>query len=139
MKAWFSGLWGNQQAVVEPATLRDATALCQIHSASFHRGWGESEFETMLTERNTLVDRLRMRRKTIGFSVSRMGADASFPVALPACAALEAATIGLIRDQLVEHGIATEAEVERHLAAVRSGALDLTQPPMVACWGRRPW
>jgi hypothetical protein len=61
MKAWFSGLWGNQQAVVEPATLRDATALCQIHSASFHRGWGESEFETMLTERNTLVDRLRMR------------------------------------------------------------------------------
>jgi ribosomal-protein-alanine N-acetyltransferase len=75
MRAWFSELWGHQQAVVEPATLRDATVLSQIHGASFHRGWGESEFESMLTERNTLVHRLRMGRKTIGFSVSRMGAD----------------------------------------------------------------
>lgn len=75
MMAWFAELWGSQQAMVEPATLRDATVLSQIHSASFHRGWGENEFETMLTERNTLVHRLRMGRKTIGFSVSRMGAD----------------------------------------------------------------
>jgi ribosomal-protein-alanine N-acetyltransferase len=75
MMAWFSGLWGSPQAVVEPATLGDAAALSQIHGASFHRGWGESEFESMLTERNTLVHRLRMRRKTIGFSVSRIGAD----------------------------------------------------------------
>src|SRR5262249_44538191 len=35
----------------------------------------ESEFETMLSERNTLVHRLRLGRKTIGFAVSRMGAD----------------------------------------------------------------
>jgi ribosomal-protein-alanine N-acetyltransferase len=75
MMAWFSEWWGSPQAMVEPATLRDATVLSQIHSASFHRGWGESEFETMLTERNTLVHRLRMGRKTIGFSVSRIGAD----------------------------------------------------------------
>lgn len=75
MMAWFADLWGNQQAVVEPATLRDAPALSQIHNASFHRGWGESEFESMLGERNTLVHRLRMGRKTVGFSVSRMGAD----------------------------------------------------------------
>jgi SAM-dependent methyltransferase len=68
-----------------------------------------------------------------------VSADASFPVALPACAALEDATITLIREQLVAHGIASEDEVERHLAAVRSGRLDLTQPPMIACWGRRPW
>jgi ribosomal-protein-alanine N-acetyltransferase len=75
MMAWLSELWSSPQAVVEPATLRDATVLSQIHGASFHRGWGESEFETMLSERNTLVHRLRMGRKTIGFSVSRMGAD----------------------------------------------------------------
>ncbi|HET7884750.1 MAG TPA: ribosomal protein S18-alanine N-acetyltransferase [Bradyrhizobium sp.] len=75
MMTWLSELWGNQPAVVEPASLRDATALSQIHGASFHRGWGESEFERMLTERNTLVHRLRMGRKTIGFSVSRIGAD----------------------------------------------------------------
>jgi len=75
MMAWISELWGNQQAVVEPATVRDATALSQIHGASFHRGWDENEFESLLTERNTLVHRLRMGRKTIGFSVSRIGAD----------------------------------------------------------------
>jgi ribosomal-protein-alanine N-acetyltransferase len=75
MMAWLADLWGNQSAAVEPATLRDAPALSRIHGASFHRGWGESEFESMLAERNTLVHRLRMGRKTVGFSVSRMGAD----------------------------------------------------------------
>ncbi len=75
MRSWFSGLWGESPAVVEPASQRDAAALAQIHGASFHRGWGEDEFERMLIERNTLVHRLRMGRKTIGFSVSRMAAD----------------------------------------------------------------
>jgi SAM-dependent methyltransferase len=70
--------------------------------------------------------------------LEQVGADASFPVALPACAPLETATITLIRPQLVEHGIATEAEIDRHLANVAAGLLDLTQPPMVSCWGRRP-
>jgi ribosomal-protein-alanine N-acetyltransferase len=75
MMAWFSELWSGGTAAVEPASLRDAPAFAQIHGASFHRGWGEGEFESMLTERNTLVHRLRMGRRTIGFSVSRMAAD----------------------------------------------------------------
>jgi [ribosomal protein S18]-alanine N-acetyltransferase len=62
-------------ATIEPATLRDAPKLAQLHGASFHRGWGEGEFEGMLTERNTLVHRLRSGRKVIGFAVSRMAAD----------------------------------------------------------------
>ena len=75
MMAWLSELWRGGTAAVEPANLRDAPALAQIHGASFHRGWGEAEFESMLTERNTLVHRLRMGRKIVGFSVSRMAAD----------------------------------------------------------------
>ena len=75
MIAWLSGLWSGGTAAVEPATLRDAAPLAQLHGASFHRGWGEGEFETMLTERNTLVHRLRLGRKIIGFAVSRMAAD----------------------------------------------------------------
>lgn len=75
MMAWLSGLWGGGTALVEPATLRDAPVLAQIHGASFHHGWGEGEFESMLTERNTLVHRLRIGRKIVGFSVSRMAAD----------------------------------------------------------------
>jgi ribosomal-protein-alanine N-acetyltransferase len=72
---WLSGLLGSGTPVVEAATIRDAPRLAQLHGASFHRGWGESEFESMLVERNTLVHRLRVGRKTIGFAVSLMAAD----------------------------------------------------------------
>jgi ribosomal-protein-alanine acetyltransferase len=75
MKTWFSDWWGGGVPVVEQAGPRDAARLAQLHGASFHRGWGEGEFEVMLTERNTLVDRLRLGRKVIGFAVSRMAAD----------------------------------------------------------------
>jgi hypothetical protein len=59
-------------------------------------------------------------------------------VAHPACARLETATIHLIADQLIENGIATPGEIALHLANVATGRLDLTQPPMIAAWGRRP-
>src|SRR5262249_56058476 len=72
---WLSDWWRGGTAVIEPASQRDAARLAQLHGASFHRGWGEGEFESMLTERNTLVHRLRLGRKTIGFAVSRMAAD----------------------------------------------------------------
>jgi [ribosomal protein S18]-alanine N-acetyltransferase len=75
MIAWLSGLFGGATAVVEPASLRDAPSLAKLHGASFHRGWGEGEFEEMLSQRNTLVHRLRLRSKFIGFAVSRMAAD----------------------------------------------------------------
>jgi ribosomal-protein-alanine N-acetyltransferase len=74
-KSWLAEWWDGGTAAVEPAGLRDAARLAQLHGASFHRGWGEGEFETMLTERNTLVHRLRLGRKIIGFAVSRMAAD----------------------------------------------------------------
>src|ERR1700758_5871813 len=75
MRAWLSGLLSGGAPAIDLASIRDAQKLAQLHGASFHRGWGESEFESMLSERNTLVHRLRMGRKTIGFSVSRMAAD----------------------------------------------------------------
>lgn len=75
MITWLSDWFGGGRPAIEPATSRDAPRLAQLHGASFHRGWGEGEFESMLAERNTLVHRLRLGRKTIGFAVSRMGAD----------------------------------------------------------------
>ena len=68
---WFAG----GKPAIEPASVRDAARLAQIHAASFHRGWGESEFESMLTERNTLVHRLKIGRRIAGFIISRIGAD----------------------------------------------------------------
>lgn len=72
---FFSRWFGQDKPAISPAGPRDAARLAQIHAASFHRGWGENEFETMLTERNTLVQRLTLGRKTIGFVISRIGAD----------------------------------------------------------------
>jgi ribosomal-protein-alanine N-acetyltransferase len=72
---WLSDWWSGGAAIIEPAGQRDAARLAQLHGAAFHRGWGEGEFEVMLTERNTLVHRLRRGRRTIGFAVSRMAAD----------------------------------------------------------------
>lgn len=66
-----------------------------------------------------------------------VAADGYFPVALPACAPLETATIQLIRDQLIANDIATSEEIDRHLANVAAGRLDLSQPPMISAWGRR--
>jgi [ribosomal protein S18]-alanine N-acetyltransferase len=71
MSRWFAGA----KPAVEAASLRDAEHLARIHAASFHRGWGVSEFESMLAERNTLVHRLRLGRRIAGFIVSRIGAD----------------------------------------------------------------
>ena len=75
MIPWLSGLWSGGAVAIEPATSRDAWRLAQLHGASFHRGWGEGEFEQMLRERNTLVHRLRQGRNIIGFAVSRMAED----------------------------------------------------------------
>lgn len=67
-----------------------------------------------------------------------VAAEAYFPIALPQCAPLELATIAMIRNDLVNGGIATEDEIEQHLETVRAGALDLTQPPMISVRGRKP-
>ena len=75
MMGWLSGWLSPSMPLVEPATLRDAPRLAQLHAASFHRGWGDGEFESMIAERNTLVHRLRLGQKIIGFAVSRIGAD----------------------------------------------------------------
>ncbi|MCO5132569.1 MAG: ribosomal protein S18-alanine N-acetyltransferase [Xanthobacteraceae bacterium] len=75
MKNFLVAWWLPEVPVVEPATGHDLAALAQLHAESFHRGWGESEFDAMLREPNTLVHRLRRGTRVIGFAVSRIAAD----------------------------------------------------------------
>jgi SAM-dependent methyltransferase len=65
----------------------------------------------------------------------RVAADAYFPLASAACAALESATVRQIRDRLVTAGLATDEEIDRHLANVASGTMDLATAPMISAWG----
>jgi [ribosomal protein S18]-alanine N-acetyltransferase len=101
MMTWLAELWGGDAPLVEPATLRDAPRLAELHGASFHRGWGEAEFESMLTERNTLVHRLRLGRKIIGFAVSRMAADEAEILSIAVAASHRGR--GLSRNLLLTH------------------------------------
>jgi SAM-dependent methyltransferase len=67
-----------------------------------------------------------------------VAADAYFPVALRAGAALSYANVSQLRGPLVEQGFATENEIDAHLGAVESGDVDMVTPPLVSTWGRRP-
>ena len=98
---WLTEWWSGGTAVIEPANQRDAARLAQLHGASFHRGWGEGEFEVMLTERNTLVHRLQTGRKIIGFAVSRMAADEAELLSIAIDAAQRGR--GLSRNLLLTH------------------------------------
>ena len=101
MISWLSEWWGGGAVSIEPATARDAPRLAQLHGASFHRGWGEGEFEVMLAERNTLVHRLRLGRRIIGFAVSRMAADEAELLSIAIDATQRGR--GLSRDLLLTH------------------------------------
>jgi len=96
-------------------------------------------FRSLLAERGVdLAYGRSLPRRLRAAGLVGVAADASFPVSDPACDQLEIATVNLVRDQLLDHGVATKDEIAQHLANVAAGKLDLAQPPMISCWGRRP-
>ena len=97
----FPKIFGHAAAIVEPATLRDAARLAQLHRASFHRGWGVDEFEQILIERNALAHRLRAGPNTIGFVVSRIAADEAEILSIAVASSYRGR--GLSRDLLRTH------------------------------------
>lgn len=99
-----------------------------------------SGFRALLSQRGAdLSFGRKLPRMFREAGLTDMAAEAYFPIALPQCMALEMATIKMIRGDLLGHGIATEAEIEQHLDNVRTGALDLSQPPMISARGRKPF
>lgn len=79
----------------------------------------------------------RLPRLLRAAGLRRVVADAYFPLSSPACAALESATIREIRDQLVTAGLATDQDIDRHLAKITAGGMDLAATPMISAWGRK--
>jgi hypothetical protein len=47
-------------------------------------------------------------------------------------------TIRHVRGELLAAGLADDAEIDAHLAAIHAGELDLTLAPLISAWGRRP-
>jgi SAM-dependent methyltransferase len=79
---------------------------------------------------------LPRRLRAAGLTAVR--AEGFFPVATPASAALEAATVSQLRDRLLAAGSVTAAELDDHLAGIAAGRLDLAMAPMISAWGQRP-
>ena len=106
------------------------------------------------------ASRSRLARRCVGPLLTRRGADlrygrtlpralrevglvdvaaaGSFPVGGLACDQLEAATIRHVRGELLAAGLADDAEIDAHLAAIHAGKLDLTLAPLISARGRRP-
>ncbi|MER5440316.1 methyltransferase domain-containing protein [Streptomyces sp. NPDC002790] len=95
-------------------------------------------FRSLLAERGA---DLSYGRKLPGLlraaGLGQVEADAYFPLASPACTALETATVGQIRSQLVTAGLATDDEIDQHLANVADGTMDLATAPLISAWGRK--
>ncbi len=95
-------------------------------------------FRALLAERSAeLAYGRRLPRLLRNAGLAEVGADAYFPMSGPACNELERATVEQIRERLVAAGLATEADIEQHLANVAAGRLDLATSPMISAWGRR--
>ncbi|MFI7602472.1 methyltransferase domain-containing protein [Actinoplanes sp. NPDC049681] len=67
-----------------------------------------------------------------------VAAAGNFPIGGTVCNRLESATVRHVRAELVGAGLADDAEIDAHLAAVAAGELDLTLAPLISAWGRRP-
>lgn len=114
-------------SVIDPVTAEDALAN------KLRTG-----FRALLAERGVdLGYGRKLPRLLRAAGLADVAADAYFPVTLPACAPLELATVKFLHDRLIARGIATAEEIDRHLASVAAGRLDLAQPPMISAWGRR--
>jgi SAM-dependent methyltransferase len=99
----------------------------------------KSGFRRLLAERGAdLAFGRTLPRRLRETGLVDVAADAYFPVTGPACAELERAGVEHVRTQLVAQGLATDAEIDQHLAAVAAGSLDLATSPMITAWGCRP-
>ncbi|GAA2097690.1 methyltransferase domain-containing protein [Streptomyces albiaxialis] len=95
-------------------------------------------FRALLRQRGAdLAYGRRLPRSLREAGLADVRADAYFPLTSPACAVLERATVLQVRGRLVAEGLATDEEIDRHLANVAAGGLDLATSPMISAWGRR--
>ncbi|MFG2812281.1 methyltransferase domain-containing protein [Streptomyces sp. NPDC048410] len=95
-------------------------------------------FRRLLAERGAdLSYGRRLPRLLREAGLRQVEADAYFPLTSPACTALELATVRQIRGRLVEAGLATDEDIDHHLANVAAGGMDLATAPMISAWGRK--
>jgi SAM-dependent methyltransferase len=119
---------------LQPLACPDASGPEQLLANRLRSG-----FRTLMAQRGAdLAYGRTLPRLLREAGLADVQAQACFPLTAPACNVLEAATVRHIRRDLVTAALATDEEIDRHLAAVTAGRLDLATAPMISAWGRRP-
>jgi SAM-dependent methyltransferase len=119
---------------LQPLLCPDESGPAQVLANRLRRG-----FRTLMADRGAdLAYGRTLPRLLRDAGLVDVQADAYFPITSPACRVLEAATVAQVRDRLVAAGLATDEEIDEHLANVATGRLDLATSPMVSAWGRAP-
>jgi [ribosomal protein S18]-alanine N-acetyltransferase len=75
MSGIVSRLLPNASPVFSAARPTDAAPIAALHAASFQRGWDEDEVRRLLADSAVAAHRAVIRRKIVGFVISRIAAD----------------------------------------------------------------
>lgn len=140
LTAMISALRPGGWLVIEDAdpALQPLVCLDELDAASALANRLKRAFRDLLAARDVdLAFGRSLPRRLRAAGLVKVGADAYFPLTGPACIELERATTEQIRDQLVTAGLASQSEIEEHLANVTAGKLDLATSPMISAWGQK--
>ena len=77
-----------------------------------------------------------IRKRLVALGMADVGAEAYSPLAVPATRVVERANTIQVREELV--GLGLGDDIDRHLAALDAGRIEIATPPLVTAWGRRP-
>jgi ribosomal-protein-alanine N-acetyltransferase len=69
-----SRLFAREPAISQAGPV-DAHALAALHASSFHRGWSEDEFESLLSDRHIVAHRATVGTTVAAFILSRIVQD----------------------------------------------------------------
>lgn len=75
MMEFLAHLFGRGEPALSEAKPSDAAAIATLHGASFHRGWSDSEIESLLIDRSVIAHRAMVGPSLVGFILSRIAAD----------------------------------------------------------------
>ena len=75
MIGFLNRLFARGEPALSEATPHDAAAIAALHGKSFHRGWTDSEIESLLVDRSVIAHRATVGPSLVGFILSRMAAD----------------------------------------------------------------
>ncbi|MEK6441850.1 class I SAM-dependent methyltransferase [Pseudonocardia sp. T1-2H] len=119
---------------VQPFACLDAY-LPEHHQANKLR----DGLRTLLTQRGADLEFARtLPRRLRAQGLTDVGADAYFPVASSDAGALDIANLTQVRAALISKRLASADDIAAHLAAIRTGHLDVATSPLLSAWARRP-